>query len=89
MSQASQARCTCIHPKCERQAAGMGPADYCQMARAVEEVLAAGIAAGEVEVVGIDPQGRPLYRKKGRAWRARLLKIILRCLPYRDEERKA
>jgi hypothetical protein len=56
--------CTCIAPKCERQAASMDPADYCQFFRVMERELAKAVEAGDLITVGTDPQGRTLYQRK-------------------------
>jgi hypothetical protein len=60
--------CTCIAPKCERLALGMGPSEYCQQNIALKAVLAQAVADGRLEIRGTDAQGHDVYRRTAKPW---------------------
>jgi hypothetical protein len=68
MTTKTETCCTCIAPKCERQAANMGPADYCQFFRVMERELTKMVEDGVLITAGTDAQGRPLYQKPSTRW---------------------
>jgi hypothetical protein len=56
-----QVKCRCIAPTCGREQAGMGPAEYCQLTIARDQVLEEMVAEGLIER-SVDADGTVWYR---------------------------